>query len=262
MKRHFLCCFAVLAMSILAVSAQERNNHSIKQGWYAGIRGEVPTGVCTFSSFGSGGNGIGWGGGVYVGRALGGMLSAEVSAGIGHVGLSARGCCVERGYWLGSDRVRYNAQVVDLEGWSYDDLESSVSVMKFDARLNVNVLGLLAGPAGRASSLNRWAVEISPVLAATCSKADIKAWVDGENSARSRGNVIKADSKWNFGAGGCLQLCFSVTERVDVALYSELLTLVGRRFDGLPKHQHGANMLWNNGFKAAWTFGKESSVRK
>lgn len=258
MKRHFLCCFAVLAMSFLAVSAQERNNHSVNQGWYAGLRGEVPTGICTFSSFGSGGNGFGWGGGVYAGRMFGDVLSAEISAGMGHVGLSARDCCVERGYWLGSDRVRYNAPVVDLKGWDYDDLESSVSVMKFDARLNVNVLGLIAGPAGRASSLSRWAVEVSPVLAATCSKADIKAWVDDDNSARIRKSVIKEDSKWNFGAGGCLQARFSVTERMDVAVFSELLTLVGGRYDGIPKHQHGTNLLWNNGFKAAWTFGNVS----
>lgn len=262
MKRHLICCFAVLAMSFLAVSAQERNNHPVNQGWYAGLRGEIPTGVCTFSSFGSGDNGIGWGGGVYAGRMLGDVLSAEISAGFGRVGLSARDCCVERGYWLGSDRVRYNAPVVDLEGWSYGDLESAVSIMRVDARINADILGLLAGPAARASSPGRWAVEVSPVLAVTCSKAEIKAWVDGGNSERNRKSVLKADSKWNFGTGGCLQVRFSVTERMDVALFSELLTLVGSRFDGVPKHQHGSNLLWSNGFKAAWTFGKNSGVRK
>lgn len=262
MKRHLICCFAVLAMSFLAVSAQERNNHSVNQGWYAGLRGEIPTGISTFSSFGSGGNGIGWGGGVYAGRMLGGVLSAEISAGFGHVGLSARDCCVERGYWLGSDKIRYNAPVVDMDGWGYGDLESSVSVVKFDARLNVNVLGLLSGSVGRTSSLCRWAVEVSPVLAATCSKADIKAWVDGGSSERNKKSVIKSGSKWNFGAGGCVQVRFSVTERMDVALFSELLTLFGGRFDGIPKHQHGANLLWSNGLKASWTFGTDSSVRK
>lgn len=235
-------------MPFLAVSAQEVSSRSLRQGWFAGISGDLPFGICTFSSFGADKVRAGWGAGVYAGRGFSAVTSAEVSLSAGRVSLSARDCCVERGYWLGSDRVRYNSPVVDRTGWNYSALKSVVSLLKVDARLNVNLLGFFVG-----SKNGPWALEVSPAVSAVCSKADLKAMATGET-------VVKKGKGWNFGVGARLQAGRSLGGNVEVSAYSGLTCLVGRKIDGIPVHQHGANMLWENGLRLGWRFGGTGHV--
>lgn len=243
MKRSLICCCVMLAMSFLTVSAQNVPKSSMGQECFAGISGDIPFGLDTFSSFGSDKTRAGWGVGVYGGRRFGNVVSAEIALTAGRINLSARECCVERGYWLGSDGIRYEAPVVDILGWNYSELKSSVSLARMDARVNVNVLGFFSG-----TKDGPWAVELSPALSAVFSKAEIGVIATGEN-------VAKKDPCWNLGAGGRVQVRRSLGGNLEVSAYSGLTCLAGKRFDAMPEHQHNRGLLWENGIRFGVRFG-------
>jgi len=245
MKRFLVCSCALLAISLFSVPAQD-----LRQGWFAGISGEVPFGFGTFSSFGSDKTRAGWGLGAYAGRRFGAVVSTEVAVSAGRTGLSARECCVERGYWLGFDGIRYEAPVVDIAGWNYSELKSSVSFVRMDARVNVNVLGFFNG-----TKDSPWAVELSPAFSAMSSKADISVIATGET-------VAKKDHCWNFGGGGRVLIRRSFQRNLEVSVYSGLTCLAGKRLDGMPEHQHSLDMLWENGVRFGVRFGAGKQGRR
>ena len=243
MRKIFLCC-ATLLVSFLAVSAQEAGNRFPQNYWYTGISGDVPFGLCTFSSFGSDKTRAGWSTGVYAGRRFSAVTSAEVSLAVGQTNLSARDCCVERGYWLGSDWNRYNASVINMTGWDYSALRSVVSLLRVDARLNVNLLGFFSG-----TKACPWAVEISPAISAIGTSTDLKLIATGE--------TIRDDvSGWNFGAGARAQIRRNMGKRLEISVFSGFTYLLGGRIDGMPEHQHDSDVLWESGIKFGWRFGK------
>ncbi len=246
MRSFFLCCTAFL-MSLLAVPAQEVSNRFPQQSWYAGISGEVPFGFCTFSSFGSDKARAGWGAGAYLGHRFSAVTSAEISLTAGRTNLAARDCCVERGYWLGSDWTRYNAPVINMTGWNYSELKSSVSFLKIDAGFNVNVLAFFTSDKDCP-----WALEISPALSAIGTSTDLKLIATGE--------TVRDDvSGWNFGAGARAQIRRLMGKRLEVSVFSGLTYLLGGKIDSMPEHQHNSNMLWESGFRLGWRFGKGRS---
>lgn len=255
MKIRFLLCGIVL-LSSLAVSAGERRLQTQQQSsdetmrlsadspvWYAGVGGGIPFGMATFTSFGSDGIGIGWSAEAFLGRRFTAVTSAEVSVSAGRVSLSARDCCAERGYWLGSDGIRYNAPVVDKEGWNYADLRSSVSVFKLDARLNVNLLGLV-----NTLKDSPWTFEVSPAVSVLRAKSGLSVINSKESAGEDR-------SGWNFGIGARLQLGCQLGKGIGVSLYSGATCLFGEKIDGVPVHQHRTNLLIENGLRLNWTFG-------
>lgn len=248
MKRSLICCCAMLAISLFTVSAQEGTKPSMRHDWFVGISGGIPFGISTFSSFGSDKTRAGWGIGAYAGRSFGTVVSAEVALAAGRTGLSARKCCVERGYWLGCDGIRYEAPVVDIVGWDYSELKTSVSLVRMDARVNVNVLGFFID-----AKDCPWALELSPALSVVSSKADISVIASGET-------VAKKDPCWNFGAGGRVQVRRSLGGNLEVSVYSGLTCLAGKRFDGMPEHQHRLDLLWENGIRFGVRFraGKQA----
>ena len=253
MKRILTYSLA-LAVSFFSASSQVARSQTCGQGrtvgadidspaWYAGVGGGIPSGVATFSSFGSDGLGLGWSAEAYFGRKFNSVTSAEVSFSVGGASLSARDCCVARGYWLGSDGTRYNAPVVDMEGWNYADLRSSVSILKLDARLNVNILGLVDRLKGCP-----WAVEVSPSVSVIRANSNLSIIQSKESAGEGR-------SGWNLGAGARLQLRRQLGKGIGVSVYSGAACLVGKKIDGVPVHQHETNMLIENGLRLSWTFG-------
>mgnify|MGYP002515288804 FL=1 len=242
MRRFLLCC-AAFTMSLLAVCAQEACDRSTQQGWFAGISCEMPFGTSTFSSFGSDKARAGWGAGAYVGHRFSAVTSAEISMTTGRADLAARECCVERGYWLGSDGIRYNAPVVDMEGWSYSELRSVVSLVRLDARVNVNLFGFFSGTKG-----GPWAVELSPAVSAACSKSDIKVLGSGVTAG-------KKAASWNPGAGARVQVRRTFGRDMEASAYSGFTFFAGERLDGVPVHQHDANMFWETGLRLGLRFG-------
>ncbi len=227
---------AALGMMFLPAAAQEMKRNSDK-GWYAGIQGGIPFSVSTFSSFGADRTRIGYSAGLYGGYRFNEILSLEAAVKLGEVNLSAKQCCIGHNLWLGSDGVRYNAPVLDMNGWGYDNLKSNVFTQHYGLQLNVNILGFF-----NQTKSGRWTLEISPLLAAAGTKGTVKAISDNAD-------VSKGDTRWHWGAGGNLQAGCQVTHYLNIGVYSGMTYLSGDNFDGVPSHVHKNNYLWESGLR-------------
>lgn len=239
----FLWTFAV--QDICAQEHPERKAEAVPhKEWYGGIEGGVPFGVSTFSSFGADKTRAGYNIGVFGGYRFNSVLSAELSAKWGKVNLSARDCCTESGYWLGADGITYHAPVAGFGGADYADLKSSVSLQQYGVRLNVNLLGFF-----RRTRLSKWRIELSPMLSAVGTKADVKTIAYGNS-------IIKGKTRWHLGAGGNLQASYNITDNLNLGIYSGLIFLTGKGMDGVAEHIHDNNYLWESGVRIGLSLGK------
>lgn len=211
--------------------------------WYVGVQGGIPFGVSTFSSFGADKTRAGFAAGLYGGYRFNPVISLELSMKWGKVDFSAKQCCVDAAYWLGSDEVRYMAPVLGMNGWSYADIKSRVDMQRYGLRLPVNVLGWFT-----ATRQSRWSLELAPELSLVGTKATISSTVTGEKIAQKSNN-------WHLGVGGNVQVGYRITHHLSAGLYSGITHLTGSRMDGMPEHQHNANYLWESGIRLGWTFG-------
>lgn len=234
---------SLLFLSQAEINAQE-STLSFAKEWYGGVEGGVPLGISTFSSFGADKTRAGYNLGIFGGYRFNNVLSAELSLKWGKTNLSARDCCSDADYWLGADGISYYAPVAGFVGYDFSDLKSSVTLQQYGARLNVNVLGFFD-----ATSKSRWKVEISPMLAAIATKADVKT-IEGERS------LIKDKTRWHLGIGGNLQASYAVARNLNLGVYSGITYLTNRGIDGVAKSNHDANYLWESGVRIAWSFGK------
>ncbi len=240
----------LLSLAMLPAFAQEQTESkpaATEKGWFVGVQGGMPFGVSTFSSFGADKTRIGYSAGLYGGYRFNKIFSLEASAKWGEVNLSAKDCCVDRHLWLGADGVRYNAPVLDMNGWGYENLKSNVFMQHYGLQLNVNVLGFF-----NATKRSRWTLEVSPLLAAVGTKATVNAISDGAEA-------IKGNTQWHLGAGGNLQAGFQATKHLNIGIYSGITYLTGKPMDGMPEYRHDANYVWESGIKVGWTFGKKNA---
>lgn len=245
MRRAILITFATMMLSITTASAQEATPVNDSDcGWYVGAEGGVPFGFGSFSSFGHDKTRAGYNAGLYGGYRFNPVLSAELSAKWGQTTLSAHGCCVDAGYWLGSDGMRYYAPVSGLTGWDYADLKSRVNLQQYGARLNVNLLGFF-----ESTKSSRWTLDVSPAVYAVGTKANLKTIADDNK-------VMGYDSKWHFGYGGRVQAGYMMNRNLSVGIYSEFTALTGSRLDGITEIYHDDNFIWETGIRIGWTFGK------
>ncbi len=238
---------ALLALALLPAKAQEQAESkptATEKGWFVGAQGGMPFGVSTFSSFGADKTRMGWSAGVYGGYRFNPVLSLEATAKWGQINLSGQDCCLDHHLWLGADGVRYEAPVLDMDGWNYSDLKSNVFTQHYGVQLNVNVLGFF-----NKTKHSRWTLEVSPLLAAVGTKATVKT-VD------SNTEVAKGSNRWHLGAGGNLQAGFQATKHLNIGVYSGITYLTNDRMDGMPEHCHKANYVWESGIKVGFTFGK------
>ncbi len=237
-------------LSAIAQEQVEAKPTATEIGWYVGVQGGMPFGVSTFSSFGADKTRIGYSAGLYGGYRFNPVLSLEATAKWGEINLSAKDCCIDRHLWLGSDGVRYNAPVLDMNGWGYDNLKSNVFMQQYGLQLNVNVLGFF-----NATKHGRWTLEVSPLLAAVGTKATVNAISDCAEA-------IKGNTQWHLGAGGNLQAGFQATKHLNIGVYSGITYLTGGRMDGMPEYRHEANYVWESGIKVGIKFGKGKKSRK
>lgn len=239
---------------LLPVTAQEKGNVSSRlaaeKGWYMGVQGGVPFGISTFSSFGADQTRAGVNAGLYGGYRFNPVLSLELSMKGGKTALSAQDCCIGKGYWLGADANRYNAPVAGLDGWSYSDLKSSVSLQQYGLQLNMNVLGFF-----ERTKRSRWTVEVSPLLTAVGTKATLKT-ISGNAEVKQDG------TRWHLGMGGNLQAGYRLTKNLSIGIYSGITYLTGSRMDGAPEYRHKNNYLWESGVRLGWSFGKCGKAKK
>jgi OmpA-OmpF porin, OOP family len=251
----YLSLLIVCGMLSMNSSLSAQNSTNVDEivpthGWYVGIEGGLPFGLSTFSSFGHDKTHLGWTAGLYGGYKFNPVLSAELSAKYGQMTLSACDCCVERDYWLGIDGVRYNASVLNMEGWNYSDLQSKVSIGQYGARLNVNVLGLF-----NKTKNSRWSVSLSPHVYAISTKTNIQIIANGSDKMRG-------DMKWHFGYGGDLQEACHINRHLQLGIYSGITALTGSKMDDVPEYLHKNNFVWEIGLRIGFHFGKAKKAVK
>ncbi|MDD3036939.1 OmpA family protein [Bacteroides sp.] len=251
-KYNINYAYALLALLLLTGMSGRAVAQEFKKTspWYVGLRGGVPFGISTFSSFGADKTHVGIDAGVYGGYRFNPVLSIEASALWGKVGLSDQDCCIDKGYWLGVDGVRYNTSVAGMNGYAYADIKSSVFMQHYGLHLNVNLLGLFAS-----TRQSRWSVSLSPALYAIGTKATLKSISDNAE-------IGKGSNNWHLGLGGDLMAEYRVTRHLSVGIYSGLTYLTGKQMDGVPEYLHKDNMLWQSGIRIGWQFGKGSKSGK
>ena len=235
-------------LAVLDVCAQEHAGSGEKDAphkvWYGGIEGGMPFAMSTFSSFGADKTRAGYALGLFGGYQFNPVLSVELSAKWGKANLSARDCCVESSYWLGADGVTYHAPVAGFDGADYADLKSAVSFQQYGVRLNVNLLGLF-----RSLRDSRWKLELSPMIAAVGTMADVKTIEESKS-------IISDKSRWHLGGGGNLQASYAVTDKFHLGIYSGITCLTGKGMDEVAEHIHDDNFLWESGLRISLTLGK------
>lgn len=223
--------------------------HHFLQGWYVGVQGGLPFGISGMSSFGADKTRAGWNAGIYGGYRFSPVLSLEAQAAWGEMNLSVRNCC--SGYWFGSDGNRYEATVAGMDGWNYADLKSRVATQRYGVQLNVNILGFF-----NSTKYNRWTLELSPQLSVVGTKAAFRTIADDTE-------VLEGAMRWHFGAGCNLQAGYALTDRLQVGIYTGMVYFTGKHLDGMPKHLHQANYVWESGLRLGWRFGNNGKeVRK
>ncbi len=246
--KKYILTTAILAFVLLPTMAQEQAEGKLtatEKGWFVGVQGGMPFGVSTFSSFGADKTHTGWSAGLYGGYRFNEILSLEATARWGETNLSSKQCCMDHHSWLGSDGMRYHTPVLDMNGWEYDKLKSNVFMQHYGLQLNVNILGFF-----HPAKHSRWTLEVSPLLAASGTKATIKVLSDGSEA-------IKGHTQWHLGAGGNLQVGFQATKHLNIGVYSGVTYLTGKPMDGMPEFRHEANYVWESGIKIGIRFGKE-----
>ena len=210
------------------------------RGWYAGIEGGIAIGYSTFDSSGDGTLRPGWATGVFGGYRFNPWLSAELSLKYAQMRLTAQDCCVRRDYWLGSDGAWYGAPVLGLNTWNYADLKSHVMVGQYGARLNFDALGLF-----EATRKSRWSFNISPQFYAISSKAKIQ-------TQKGSVTVFRPSTKWHFGGGFSVIPSVHVGQSLVLGAYTGFTFVTGKRIDGMSKHLHINNMIWDSGLKLSY----------
>ncbi len=243
-NRCYLLIGLLLVGMFPAVTHAEDAPTATAKGWFAGVQGGLPLGVSTFSSFGADKTRVGFSAGLYGGYRFNPVLSLEATAKWGNTLFASQSCCASRHYWLGEDGIRYHAPVLNMNGWSYDNLKSTSFMQHYGLQLNVNLLGFFDP-----TKHGRWTLELSPLVAAVGSKATLKTISDDAE-------VKQEATRWHVGVGGNVQASCQVARHVNIAIYSGLTYYTGDRIDGAPVNLHQANYTWESGLKVGFTFGK------
>ena len=234
----------------IPLQAQETSATAKSPTWYMGIDGGVPFGYSTFRSFGADKTRPGFDAGVFGGYRFSPLLSLEVSARMGKLGMSATDCCILSGYWLGQDGRHYHVPALGLEGWNYGDLKSDVRMQEYALQFNVNLLGLWSK-----TKNSPWAVEVSPRLGASLTQTDIKTI--GDNALH-----IKGGNRWHLAAGGRLQVSRTIGKHFLAGVYTGMTFLTGRGIDNMPRHIHRSNYVWDSGVRIGYLLGRRTKKPK
>lgn len=239
MKR-FLIVSAVLVLFVISAEAQ------VRHGWYLGADAGIAVMENTFSSFGADGFRPGYSVNLTGGYHFNDLFSLEINAGLGRSFLAEQDCCLERGYLMGSDGVRYTDLPSGMEGWRYTDLYSDVLFKSLQLAVNFNLLSPLAKGKG-----TPWTLNLSPVLSFVGTGSDIRV----KESKETTGIGV---SSLHWGYGGRLEASYTFADRYSLGLYCNVRQLTGRPSDGV-EYLHGLNMISEAGVRFLINFKRKTS---
>lgn len=69
--------------------------------------------------------------------------------------------------------------------------------------------------------------------------------------------VMKGSTNWHFGYGADLQVGYQLNSFLKVGVYSGWTGLTGSRMDGMPKHLHKNNFVWESGIRLGFNLSKK-----
>lgn len=221
-----------------------------QSGWYAGAEGGMPLGFSTFSSFGHDAFRPGFNAGIFGGYRFNPIFSAELRLKWGWTSMSARDCCAQSDYWLGSDGAQYYVPVLDIPSLHFSDIYSRTALQQYGAALNINLLGLF--PQTRDS---RWTLELTPQVYAASTRTSIYSIAGRAESADGDDAFYKTGTQWHLAGGVGLQAGYRITEQLRLAVYSAATGYSGSRIDAIPEKHHKSNMLWESGVRLSVDLG-------
>ena len=243
-----------VAGSFLSTTSPENIADSLavgtRFGWYAGAEAGMPLSFSTFSSFGHDAFRPGFNAGIFGGYRFNPIFSAELRLKWGWTSMSARECCAQSDYWLGSDGAQYYAPVLDIPSLHFSDIYSRTALQQYGAALNINLLGLF--PQTRDG---RWTLELTPQVYAASTRTSIYSISGRAESADGDDAFYKTGTQWHFAGGVGLQAGYRITEQLRLAVYSAATGYSGSRIDAIPEKHHKSNMLWESGVRLSVDLG-------
>ena len=254
MLKHKVLLLALLLAGVtFGAQAQVKSGSGatdpVEHPWYVGIGGGTSFGQCTFSSITEAGV-RNWGiqGGLFGGYNFNRLISLELGFQYGRQSQFNLECCP---YWLSTDGVWKATQVIDMDGWYYDDLHTATQWFKLALQANFNMLSFIR-------SNRNWSLDLSPQIALVNTQTTWKG-----NLSKGQGYLEKAQpSNFHFGVGGQVSVGYNIAQRCKISLYGGVSALTGKRFDMIPNKAHHTNMIWEAGLKVAVCLGKGKSKQQ
>jgi len=246
MKKHsiitLLMVMVFMATGVQTASAQHVTKDS-QPSWYVGLGGGTSFGQATFSSITEAGV-RSWGiqGGVFGGYKFSRLVSLEAGFQYGQQKQYNLTCCP---YWLATDGTWKATQVLDKDGWYFDDLTVPTRWFKIGLQANFNLLSFI-------KSNNRWFLDLSPQISAVNTKS---TWQGNLSHGQGYHEEVQA-ANWHLGLGGQLGFAYAFNDLVKLGIYGGVTALTGKRFDMIPNTAHKTNLIWDAGLKLTFSFGK------
>lgn len=236
-RRKIILSLSVLTGLVWAAHAQEDNP------WYMGLGGGTSFGQATFSSITD--EGIrDWGvqGGLFGGYKFSRLFSLEAGLQYGKQNQFNMDCCP---YWLSTDGLWKATQVIDRDGWYYEDLKVPTRWFKIALQANFNLLSFIKGN-------DRWFLDLSPQISIVNTKSAWKGNLSNGQGYHER----KLDANWHLGLGAQMSAAYAFNSNWKLGVYGGVTALTGKRFDMIPNTAHKTNLIWDAGLKLTFSFGK------
>jgi len=250
LKHKIILSLAVLSGLALGAQAQEKAPalQPADNPWYVGLGGGTSFGQCTFWSITE--EGIrNWGlqGGIFGGYKFNRLISLEAGFQLGRQSQFNLDCCP---YWLGTDGVWKATQVIDKDGWYFDDLEAATRWFKFAIQGNFNMLSFI-------ENNKHWSLDLSPQISLVNTQTTWKG-----NLSKSKEYHEEAQPKnWHLGIGGQIGAGYAFNDLVKLGVYGGITALTGKRFDMIPNKVHDTNIIWDAGIKLTFSFGENKKKK-
>ena len=247
-----VCCFCIFSAEEISAQSSSSSPSLLSSSsswepspWYLGIKGGIPFGVSTFSSFGNDKTRLGWSGGVYGGYNINLIFSVEAFYSKGEIsGMSVQD---DFGYYISDDgEFSFN----DDTGSSYNDIYSTASMQRYGLQWNMDIIQLLYLD----DEIN-FKIVLSPSVSAISTKATIKE-IENDNV------VLKGKNNLNPAIGSDLSFGYKLSKHLNAQIYTSFSWVFGDRIDGMPQHLYDDNFIMEFGIKCAWTFGKKREKAK
>lgn len=212
---------------LVAVAAVGLSVHGMAQTpWYVGV--EAAHNHCSSSLNTKSVNVMP---GVTGGYRFSGLFDLGASLTYGQTTMQSRSCCKD--YWLGADGVRYNAEIVDMDGIVYSELRSKVDLLRLRLSGNFNLLSLCRQRVP-------WTLTVSPTVSVVYTSATL-------NYA-----AIPTDSKLHVGYGATLGAGYKWSNGVALTLFTGITRLSGTAIDAVPQYCRSVAYIWDTGVRLTY----------